>query len=175
MFCWTIRNQNKSQSKEEEVLMYTNLDSFIYLCGCYWKERYTEHFLMKLDIWRSSFCSRDVFPALLIFRAFLRPALLLSGVSDAAAESRRGRRLLSVWLFRFLHLPGGHGAVCGVFVPRRRSHVGRTHLCIGVLQSEHDIQYTQYTESYRPNRWIMKINRHHSPPQCVVQMVLYKC
>lgn len=83
------------------------------------------------------------FPTFLIFRAHLLSLIFLPGVSNAAAESRCSCCLLALWLFWFLHLPGGHGAFCGVFVSGWRSHISRTHLCIGVLLSEHNV-YTTY-------------------------------
>lgn len=60
---------------------------------------------------------------------------VLSGVSDAAAEVRRRRRLLALWPLRLLHLPGGHGAVGGVLLPGGGGHVGWTRLRVGVLPS----------------------------------------
>lgn len=67
---------------------------------------------------------------------FNLPVVSSPGVSDAAAESRHRRRLLSLRMFWFLHLPRAHGALSGVLVPGRRGHVGRTRLRVGVLMTD---------------------------------------
>lgn len=56
---------------------------------------------------------------------------LLSGVSDATSETGYCHRQLPLRLLWFLRLPGGHGAVCGVFISCRRGHVRWAHLHIG--------------------------------------------
>lgn len=58
------------------------------------------------------------------------------GVHAAAAESRPDRPQLPLWLLRLLLLPGFHGALCGVFLPRGRGHVHGTHLRVGVATSD---------------------------------------
>lgn len=71
-----------------------------------------------------------------------------SGVSDAAAEYRHGDGVLALWLLRLLHLPGGHGAVRGVFLPGGRGHFGRTHLHIRVL-NQVPVRLPVYSEEVR--------------------------
>lgn len=83
------------------------------------------------------------FPISRMFRAQLLSLLFLLGVSNEGAENRCSCCLLTLWLFWFLHLPGGYGAFCGVFVSGRRSHVSRAHLHIRV-QHIHNKQYTVY-------------------------------
>lgn len=95
---------------------------------------------MYFNMWKKIilYCIKAWKTFILNFSPFLSgPGL--SGVSDAAAESRRGRRLLFLRLFWFFHLPGCHGAVGGVFVSRWRGHVSWTRLCIRVLLSEQHI------------------------------------